>query len=310
MKKKTSTEVTQSICDKVTEKLVAMMEQGITPWNRPWRTAGEDNAISHSNGKPYSLLNQIMLGFRAGEYLTFNQVKAEGGSVKKGAKSEMIVFWQSGELRRVVKPKDDNEDATDDNEDEEGVWVEFGKPILRYYNVFHIDDCEGITPKYSKVDEGLELRPVNPIEEAEEVAEDYCNRAGVKLMIKESNSAFYQPSTDSVTVPLREQFDGIAEFYSVLYHELTHSTGHEKRLNRFSDSPFVSRPNYSREELVAEIGAATAMSMLGIETSATEKNSAAYLANWANFLKHDTRAFIVAAGKAEKAINLIFNKNN
>lgn len=307
--KKSTTEITQSICQRVTDKLVSLMEAGVNPWEKPWSIYGEDNAISHTNGKPYSLLNQIMLGFRSGEYLTFNQVKAEGGSVKKGAKSEMIVFWQSGGLRRVVKPKDDNSPTSEEEEEEsEDVWVEFGKPILRHYNVFHIDDCEGITPKFPKSEEGLVLHPVNPIEQAEEVAEDYCQRTGVKLMIKESNSAFYQPSTDSVTVPLREQFDGIAEFYSTLYHELTHSTGHASRLNRFDNGMFVSRDKYSREELIAEIGAATAMSILGINSSKTDSNSAAYLANWASFLKSDPKAIIVAAGRAEKAINLIFNK--
>lgn len=302
--KKTSADVTQSICEKVTQKLVAMMEQGINPWRKPWSSCQEDVAVSHTNGKPYSLLNQILLGFRSGEYLTFNQVKNEGGTVKKGAKSEIIIFWQCGCLKKVEKP----DDETDDDEEKERKWVAWRNPVLKYYRVFHIDDTEGIKAKYPQKEPEL-ISNINPIENAENTANNYCSRSGVRLIIHKSNSAFYRPAVDSVTVPLREQFAEISEFYSTLFHELTHSTGHPSRLNRLAGGIHNASEKYSREELVAEIGAAACLSRLGIECKETEENSAAYLKSWARFISGDPKAFIVAAGKAEKAVSLIFGDN-
>lgn len=302
--KKTTQEVTDSICQMVADKLVAMMEQGVNPWRKPWVGATEQQAVSHTNGKPYSLLNQILLGFRSGEYLTFNQVKAEGGSVKKGAKSEIIVFWQGGQMiKATAKPKED--EAKDETSEEKEVWVEWRAPILKYYRVFHIDDCEGIKPKFAEEakDETFDF---NPIERAEEAAQEYCNRSGVKLVIQKNNSACYRPSCDTVIMPLREQFESEPEFYSTLFHELTHSTGHEARLNRFKTGVYAAKENYSREELVAEIGSATALAHLGINNEASDANSAAYLQGWIKFIKSDPKAIVVAAGRAEKAHNLIF----
>lgn len=290
----------QTICQIVTDKLIALIEQGINPWMKPWN-AIDDAAVSHANGKAYSLLNQILLEFRGGEYLTFAQCKKEGGTVKKGAKSKPIVFWCTGTMKEV-----ENEDG-----EKETIWHNFKMPILKWYNVFHIDDCEGIEKKYTCENPEKRNYDFEKDSEAESIAEDYCSREGIKLEITEGNRASYSPSLDRVRMPLREQFDNPAEFYSTFYHELTHSTGHEKRLNRFSsESIHFGDENYSREELVAEIGAATALAYLHIDNHDCQKNSAAYLKGWADFLKNDTKAFIVAAGKAEKAVNMIFNINN
>lgn len=305
-KEKSNVDVTQNVCQMVTDKLVAMMEQGVNPWRKPWSHCSEDVAVSHTNGKPYSLLNQMLLGFRTGEYLTFNQVKKEGGSVKKGAKSEIIVFWQCGVFKKVAKPDDESDDKDSDNEEEsEGQWVSWKNPVLKYYRVFHIDDTDGIQAKYHVKQPQL-ISNINPIEKAENTANDYCNRSGVRVIVQKSNSAFYRPSTDTVTVPLREQFSEISDFYSTLFHELTHSTGHPLRLNRLKGGVHIASEKYSREELVAEIGAAACLSRLGIECKETEENSAAYLKSWAKFIAGDPKAFVIAAGKAEKAISMIF----
>lgn len=297
-----SNNITNNICEKVTEKLIEMIENGVTPWRKPW-TGGNNAAVSHTTGKEYSLLNQILLGFRGGEYLTFNQVKSEGGHVKKGAKSNMIVFWASSTVRKV---KDTDEDG---NETVKTVTTQYAMPILKYYNVFHIDDCEGIKRKHTKDVSEIREYDFEKDTEAEKVAFSYANREGVELSIVESDRAYYRPSTDSVVVPLREQFESRSEFYSTLFHELTHSTGHSSRLDRFGKdvSMAARKKEYSREELVAEIGAATSLSMLGINDDESDANSAAYLKGWVSFLKNDNRAFIVAAGKAEKAVNMIFN---
>ena len=113
----------------ITDRIIEQMEQGIIPWQQPWISAS--GAVSHSTGKAYSLLNQMLLG-AAGEYITFRQVQAEGGKVRKGEKAHMVVFWS------FIKAKD--EETGEDKE----------VPLLRYYNVFHIDQCEGIAPKYMR----------------------------------------------------------------------------------------------------------------------------------------------------------------
>lgn len=294
--------IDQKICDKVTSKLVSMIEAGVNPWRKPWVAgANGECAISHTSGKPYSLLNQILLGFRPGEYLTFNQVKAAGGSVKKGAKSEIIVFWCTG---YTTKGKETDEDG---NETETNIYHQYSRPILKAYNVFHIDDCTGIAPKYAKESTPVPAYDFAKDSAAEDLAQSYVNRSGVSLSIVSSDRAFYRPSNDSVVVPLREQFTSPAAFYSTLFHELTHSTGHKSRLDRFKDNQGVAacKQEYSREELVAEIGAASILSFLGINNEESDANSAAYLQGWASYLKSDPKAFIVAAGKAEKAVNLI-----
>ena len=221
-------------------------------------------AVSHATGKAYSLLNQMLLG-RPGEYLTFKQCQEAGGRVRKGEKKEV--------------------------------------PFLRYYNVFHIDQCEGVTAKHThevRFPDGAET-----LEAAQEVIYDYLSREGVKLTHSEGDRAFYRPATDEVVLPIRKQFVSTAEYYSTVFHELTHSTGHPSRLNRLNRPSFFGTEDYSKEELVAEIGAAALVNHVGLETDHSFRNSAAYVQNWLQVLKDDKRFIVSAAGKAEKAVNLI-----
>lgn len=268
------------IYSEVTSRIIAEMEKGIIPWEKPWIASG--NCVSHATGKAYSLLNQTLLG-RPGEYVTFNQCQQEGGKVKKGEKSKMVVFWKWVE-----------------QEDEEtGEKKEV--PFLRYFNVFHIDQCEGLIAKYDKPLQ----QSANPCQTADHIISDYCLREGVALTHEAGDRAFYRPSTDSITLPHMAQFALTAEYYSTAFHELTHSTGHSKRLNRLEKTAFFGTEAYSKEELIAEIGAAALVNHSGLETSHSLRNSAAYIQNWLQVLKDDKRFIISAAGKAEKAVNLI-----
>ena len=124
---------------------------------------------------------------------------------------------------------------------------------------------------------------------------------------EKQNEAFYRPSTDEIHLPLREQFPQIAEYYSTAFHEATHSTGHKSRLDRLSSPAWFGSENYSKEELVAEMGAAILMNELGIETNGSFKNSAAYIQSWLHALRDDNKMIVSAAGKAEKAVKLILN---
>ena len=122
-----------------------------------------------------------------------------------------------------------------------------------------------------------------------------------------SNEAYYSPSRDTVVVPMKEQYQHINEYYSTTFHELVHSTGHKNRLNRLETTAVASfgSETYSKEELVAEIGSATILSALEIETKRTFTNSIAYIQNWLNVLKNDNHFIISASSQAEKAVDYI-----
>ena len=270
----------------VTERIIAQMEQGVIPWQKPWVANGK--AISHATGKPYSLLNQMLLG-RPGEYLTFKQCQEAGGRIKKDEKSSMVVFW-----KWIVQ------------EDEEtGEKKEV--PFLRYYNVFHIEQCEGITAKYTT--ESALPDGASTVEHAQEIIYDYLGRTGVKMLHQEGDRAFYRPSTDEIVLPIRKQFVSTAEYYGTAFHELTHSSGHPSRLNRLDKVAAFGGAEYSKEELVAEIGAAALVNHVGLETSTSFRNNAAYIQNWLSVLRGDKRFIVSAAGKAEKAVRFILGED-
>ena len=268
------------IYKEVTDRIIAQMENGIIPWQKPWISSG--SCISHATGKAYSLLNQMLLG-RPGEYVTFKQVQQEGGKVKKGEKASMVVFW------KWIEEKDP--------ETEEVKQI----PFLRYYNVFHIDQCEGLKARHANAMPNI----ANADQTADAIITAYCQREGVKLIHEEGDRAFYRPATDSITLPHMAQFTATAEYYSTAFHELTHSTGHASRLNRLEKVAFFGTEAYSKEELVAEIGASALVNHVGLETASSFRNSTAYVQNWLSVLKSDKRFIVSASGKAEKAVNLI-----
>lgn len=273
----------------ITNRIMSQLEAGVVPWHKPWAVSGM--ALSHANGKPYSLLNQLMLG-EPGEYVTFKQCQAEGGKIRKGAHSRMVVFWKM--INRPLKTKDGSEKTT-----AEGKPMFETIPYLQYYNVFHINDCEDIKPKYP-LPEGAEVHA-----DAQAILDGYVARSGVQLVHMEQDKAYYTPALDKIVLPLREQFKSTGEYYATAFHEATHSTGHPSRLNRLDKQAHFGNEEYSKEELVAEIGSATLVAKAGLETERTFDNSVAYIQSWLKALKNDKRMIVSAAGKAEKAVNLI-----
>lgn len=282
-----------NIYEEITNRILAEIDNGIIPWHKPWTCSA--GAVSHTNGRPYSLLNQILLGVDVmgevpeyREYLTLKQVNAEGGKVKKGEKSKWVVFWKMYQKERI---KDDGEKVIDTI------------PLLKYYHVFEVGQCEGITRKW----EPLERKSLVPVEEAENIISAYFNRETCKLRICESDKACYSPLFDTVTAPQMTQFGVVGEYYSTLFHEMVHSTGHKSRLNRFEDCSYFGSEAYSKEELVAEMGAAFLIGKVGIDTQSVFRNSVAYLQGWSRKLREDKYLFVSAAGKAEAAVKYIIN---
>lgn len=268
----------------VTDRIIEEMQKGVIPWEKPW-TGVRAGAFNRVSKRPYSLLNQMLLK-HTGEYATFKQWSELGGKIKKGAKSEIIVFWKITEIE-------------EENEDNEKVKKNIA--ILRYYNVFHISQVEGVKPLENPFPE------VEPIEEADRIIIDYVKREHIDFIECASNDAYYNPLSDCVVVPMKEQYKLINEYYSTTFHELTHTTGHKDRLNRLENEAIAAygSETYSKEELVAELGSSYIMNFLGIETIKTFRNSARYIKNWLQVLKNDNKFIVSAASKAEKAVNFI-----
>jgi antirestriction protein ArdC len=276
----------------ITERIVALLEKGTIPWQKPWSTnAGDCLPRNLVSCKPYRGVNVFLLhamNYGNPYWLTFKQAQDLGGNVKRGEKASPVVFWKWLDL---------------DEQDETGK----GKrvPMLRYYSVFNASQCEGIETPMA---EGKQ-REHAPIETAEQILANMPKRPPIE---HGGNRACYSPAFDRVDMPHAHTFQGGEHYYSVLFHELTHSTGHESRLNRKGVagsggewSAFGSTP-YAREELVAEMGAAFLCGQAGI-VERTLDNSAAYVAGWLERLRHDNRLVVTAAAQAQKAADFILN---
>lgn len=227
-----------------------------------------------------------------GEYATFKQWSDLGGHVRKGEKSEIVCFW------KIQPIEEEKEDGTKEVKQ---------IPLLRYYNVFHISQVDGIEPLPNE-----ELHDIEPIEKADQILNDYWTKEHIKVEHIKGNKAFYSPTLDMIRLPLFEQFTSNNEYYSTAFHESVHSTMKESRCNRAEErkSKLVAfgSEEYSKEELVAELGSATILNMIGIETSKSFRNSSAYIQNWLSVLKNDVKFIVSASSKAEKAVKYILGE--
>ena len=279
-----------NIYQEITNRIIEQLEQGYIPWLKPW-SGVKEGAFNRITKKPYSLLNQMLLK-HDGEYASFKQWTNLGGKIKKGEKAEMVVFW------KVFHKEETNQ---------QGEKVDKFIPMLRYINVFHISQVEGVEPLNKD-----ELKVNQPIEEAEKIKREYVEREHFLIQERITNEAFYSPLRDFIQVPCKEQYNDVIEFYSTLFHEMIHSTGHMRRLNRFDEHSKLAAfgsEDYSKEELIAEIGSATLMNVVGIETEKTFKNSAAYIQSWLRVLKNDNKFIVSASSKAEKAVKYILGED-
>lgn len=276
-----------NIYQEVTDRIIKQLENGVVPWHKPW--GGVSNgAFNRFSKKPYSLLNQLLLE-HDGEYATFKQWSGIGGKIKKGAKSEIVVFWK----------------ITKTEEEKDGKKVEKTIPLLRYYRVFHISQVEGVEPLSAE-----NMVEHKPIEEAEKIKAGFVEREGIEIREIVTNDAFYSPVEDYIQVPCKEQYQDIAEFYSTLFHECIHATMSPSRLNRCNEVTKVAAfgsDDYSKEELVAELGSSFIMNHIGIESDKTFKNHAGYIKGWIEVLRNDIRFIVSAAGRAEKAANYVMH---
>ena len=276
-----------NVYELVTNRIIEQLENNIVPWEKPWGGT-LDGAFNRVSKKPYSILNQMLLKY-GGEYASFKQWKDLGGHIRKGEKSEIVVFWKM----YPIKEKQDDE-------------TEIIKtiPLLKYINVFHISQVDGVEPLKQKVTHDIE-----PIDKAEKILNDYWNRENITIEHVKGDKAFYSPMFDKIQLPLFEQFKQSEEYYSTAFHESVNSTMKTSRCNRQEDrkGKVVSfgSEEYSKEELVAEVGSAQLMNIVGIETTKSFRNSTAYIQSWLKVLRNDNKFIVSASSKAEKAVNYI-----
>lgn len=275
------------IAEEVTAKIVAAMEAGKVPWRKPWNS-GVNIPTSLSTGKEYSGVNWILLSiiaeleeYKTNLWGTFLQFKSMGGSVNKGEKATQIIYW-----KKIEK--------IDNNGDEKSFMV------MRQFHVFNIEQTNVEVPDKYKVD-----RTPVPVLDGLNRAINYEN--GPLIQHLPQDRAFYNWEEDAITLPLLDTFKSSNDYAQTLLHELAHSTGHEKRLNRDLKNSFGC-DKYAEEELIAEIGQAMLATALDIEVDWS--NSAAYLNNWLKVLKGDPQMVITAARKAQRIVDHILVKED
>ncbi|MET3114872.1 antirestriction protein ArdC [Pedobacter sp. CG_S7] len=282
--------------EKVTNEIVALLESGTVAWHKPWTSYGmPQNAFTQRNYDGFNAfyLNLITISknYSAPYFMTFKQASEKGGNVRKGEKGYQVVFWK---IQRIVKGTTTD---TTTGEETDNFYKKF-TPFV--WTVFNIDQIENINIELTAPE-----RADNQIlDNCQVIIEDMPNRP--KLQIG-GNEAFYRPSTDTVQMPQIADFESSAAYYGTVFHEFVHSTGHKSRLNRFAEneSPaFFGSPEYSKEELMAELGAAFLCAHTGLINN-TIQGSAAYIKGWLKALKNDKSLIFTAANKASKAANYI-----
>ena len=266
--------------ERITERIVSLLSQGTVPWHKPWKvkTGLPRNFVTQ---RPYRGINVFLLmalSYESPYWLTFRQAIQLGGNVKKGEKACPVVFWKRMETKEEA--------------DEPKKW-----PLLRLYHVFNVAQCEGL--KMAPAAENGSFAATKPTEIVAKMPEPPLIKHGMA-------KAFYSPHDDMVGMPAQERFDGEAGYFATLFHELIHSTGHEKRLKRKSlaeGNGYGSDP-YCKEELIAELGSAFLCGYADI-VDRTIDNSAAYIQGWLGQLKNDRTLVVYAAAQAQKAADFI-----
>ncbi|MEI6316375.1 MAG: zincin-like metallopeptidase domain-containing protein [bacterium] len=272
----------------INQKIIEQLEKGTVPWLIPWSDGGLPKNLM--SGKSYRGINIMLLGsagYPDNSFLTFKQLNEIGGKVKKGEKGHMVVFWD------VVK---NNQNSIQDVENSSSQ----KKAILRYYIVFNVSQCENIPERFLSTKD----REVKEIPSCESVVQ---NMPQCPVIKHKEQRAYYHPKEDFVNIPKKKSFKSDASYYSTLFHELVHSTGHESRLNRQSlvNNARFGDETYSLEELVAEIGTCYLQSFTGI-TKEFEQ-SGAYIQGWLQRLKNDKRFIFTASHQSQKATDFILN---
>ena len=285
----------QDIYQVVTDRILEALDRGTVPWRNPISNGGIPFPANLSSGKPYRGINVFLLattamceGYRSAYWLTFRQAKECGGNVRKGEKSTPIVFFKRLEV-------DDNKGGDDKKK-----FI----PMLKKYSVFNLEQIDGIDPPDTPdLVQDDERPPIEPLAAADAILKGYVLPPKVETG---GSRAYYRPATDTVRMPAADDFDNASSHACVFFHELVHSTGHSKRLDRGLDQklPHFGAASYGKEELIAECGSAFLCATAGILPETIEQ-SAAYIDGWRRKIKGDKKLVVHAAAAAQRAVDHI-----
>ena len=276
--------------ERITEALIERIEAGDIPWRKPWNA--EHGMPLRWSGAPYRGINIWMLasrGFTSPTWLTFKQARKAGGSVRKGEKGTPVVFW-----KRIEKRDADTDQLRH-------------IPVLKGFTVFNIGQCEGVDDPNAE-----QIKQAAPIDTDATCEAIVANYKGTPRVATGGGRACYSPALDIVSLPDRNAFESTGSYYSTLFHELAHSTGHRTRLKRdgICNHAAFGDHRYSREELVAEFAASFLCGVAGIAEREpdTETNSVAYLQGWVKKLRQNPKELVTAAAQAQRAVDWIQGK--
>lgn len=288
---KAQTQPRADIYSRVTSKIIADLEQGVRPWQRPWNAshaAGNIIRPRRANGLPYRGVNVLLLwseaqekGFSAPIWVTYKQAESMGAQVRKGEHGSLVVYAD-----RINKTEADDQGQESTRE------IAF----MKGYTVFNVEQVDGLPAHYY-----AKATPPQPVERIEQ-AEAFFAATGATIQ-HGGSKAFYAPSRDLVQMPPRESFRDAESYCATLSHELTHWTSHPSRMARELGKRFGDHA-YAAEELIAEMGSAFLCADLGI-TPVNREDHAAYLAHWLQVLKADSRAIFTAASQAQRAADYL-----
>ncbi len=273
----------------VTDRIVEALEDGVAPWVRPWESLGAfRNAVT---GREYRGVNPFLLSiasvrndFKDLRWATFRQWKTVNGSVRKGERSTLVVFWGTFKSKTKTDPLTGKPSVI---------------PFLKYFRVFNAEQVDG-----ADADRLAPLpEPVNT-DARDATLDAFVSATGAD--IRTGGAAFYAPGTDTVTLPPFDSFKDGGAYYGVALHELTHWTGHPSRLNRKLANRFGSEA-YAAEELIAELGSAFLCQRFRVDGTLQHPE---YVANWLRVLKNDKRAIFTASSAARKAAEFLYGKTN
>lgn len=298
-------EPAKDIFQEVTDSILEALEQGVSPWQKPWETYGASSfPVNASSGREYQGINVILLwgacrkeGFTTNRWLTFDQIRKLGGKVSKGQRASTTIVYRPREVAKTNKQGEVLYDS-DGNE------ILVNVPFISRNKVFNVCQCENLPDEVSLMPELPEL----PERERFDNADKLIAASQVEILHKRQNRAYYSPAMDHIMMPLLGQFKASEDYYSTILHELVHSTGHHSRLNRegiTSGKGSFGNKVYAFEELVAEIGSAFLYTSLGIKGEVQHAN---YVGSWIKALQNDKKAIFKAAKLAKEAFEFLHAK--
>lgn len=266
-------------------------------------------------------LHTMKKNYKVPVYFTHKQIRDLGAHPKKGEKSIPIFKWGLSIYNRENGKKatlKEYDSLPKEERDEKYKVI----PYLKIFKEWNIDQTNLEEVNKEKYDVLLSKF------ETKEIKDDkgmYCNAAIDQMLASQSwvchveynqqnPSALYNKSKDLIIVPRKDQFkisdtpeeiykDG-EEYYSSLIHEMAHSTGHERRLNRLNPDGKFGGSEYAKEELVAELTAAMIGSALGFDSRIRDNNTA-YIKSWMSTLKKEPKFLLSVMSDVNKASAMV-----